>query len=73
MAREFGPHCINENVISPISNSPGIQEWMKQASGECNAMVERIPLRGLGELESDLGRVTVFLAYADSAKTYMVH
>lgn len=65
-AREFGPHGINVNIISPIANSPGIQEWAKQAPDEYNAMVDRIPLRRLGELESDLGRVAVFLASSDS-------
>lgn len=65
-ANEFGPHGINVNIISPIANSPGIQAWKEQQPEAYNAMVEKIPLRRLGELESDLGRVAVFLGSEDS-------
>lgn len=65
-ADEFGPFGINVNIISPIANSPGVQEWAKNAPEDYNEMLNRIPLRRLGELESDLGRVAVFLGSEDS-------
>ena len=65
-AEEFGPYGINVNLISPIANSPGIQQWAKDAPEHYNAMLNRIPLRRLGELEADIGRVAVFLASEDS-------
>lgn len=65
-ANEFGPYGINVNLISPIANSPGIQQWAKEQPEHYEAMLSRIPLRRLGELEEDIGRVAVFLASEDS-------
>lgn len=65
-ANEFGPFGINVNIISPIANSPGIQKWAKEQPESYEAMLAKIPLRRLGELESDIGRVAVFLASEDS-------
>lgn len=65
-ANEFGPYGINVNIISPIADSPGIQQWAKAAPEEYNAMLNRIPLRRLGALEADMGRVAVFLGSEDS-------
>ncbi len=65
-ANEWGPDNINVNLISPIANSPGVQQW-KQAQPEAyETMIEKIPLRRLGELEEDIGRVAVFLASEDA-------
>lgn len=65
-ANEFGPYGINVNIISPIANSPGIQDWKEADPNAYNQMVESIPLKRLGELEEDMGRVAVFLASKDS-------
>lgn len=66
-ANEWGVDNINCNLISPIANSPGVQQW-KEAQPEAYAtMVEKIPLRRLGELEEDIGRVAVFLASDDAS------
>ncbi len=66
-ANEFGEFGINVNIISPIANSPGIQQWSTEHPEEYQAMLNRIPLRRLGELEGDIGRVAVFLASEDSS------
>lgn len=65
-AREFGPHGINVNIISPIANSPGIQAWKEQEPEAYEQMIQSIPMKRLGELEADMGRVAVFLASEDS-------
>lgn len=65
-ANEWGPHNINVNLISPIANSPGVQQWKKVQPEAYQTMVEKIPLRRLGELEEDIGRVAVFLASEDA-------
>lgn len=65
-ANEWGPYNINVNLISPIANSPGVQQWKKEQPKAYKTMVEKIPLRRLGELEEDIGRVAVFLASADA-------
>ncbi|WP_423799814.1 SDR family NAD(P)-dependent oxidoreductase [Neobacillus sp. SAB-20_R2A] len=65
-ANEFGPFGINVNIISPIANSPGVQQWAKEHPDYYQGMLSRIPMRRLGEVESDIGRVAVFLASEDA-------
>ncbi|GGH36805.1 SDR family NAD(P)-dependent oxidoreductase [Paenibacillus segetis] len=65
-ANEFGPFGINVNLISPIANSPGVQKWAEEEPEYYRTMLSKIPLGRLGELESDIGRVAVFLASEDS-------
>lgn len=65
-ANEFGPFGINVNIISPIANSPGMIQWAEANPEYYQNMISKIPLRRLGELESDIGRVAVFLASEDS-------
>ncbi len=65
-ANEFGPYGINVNLISPIANSPGIQQWAQAEPEYYQSMLSKIPLRRLGELEADIGRAAVFLASEDS-------
>jgi len=65
-ANEFGPFGINVNLISPIANSPGVQQWAKEQPEYYESMLAKIPLRRLGELEEDIGRAAVFLASEDS-------
>ena len=66
-ANEWGPDGINVNLISPIANSPGIQQWKENEPEMFAAMLQKIPMRRLGELEADIGRVAVFLASEDAS------
>lgn len=66
-ANEWGPDGINVNLISPIANSPGIQQWKEHEPEMFEAMLQKIPMRRLGELEGDIGRVAVFLASEDAS------
>ncbi|MBY0121551.1 SDR family NAD(P)-dependent oxidoreductase [Bacillus sp. S/N-304-OC-R1] len=66
-ANEFGPFGINVNIISPIAKSPGMLQWAEENPEYYQGMLSKIPLRRLGEIESDIGRVAVFLASEDSA------
>lgn len=66
-ANEFGPFGINVNIISPIAKSPGMLQWAEENPEYYQGMLAKIPLRRLGEIESDIGRVAVFLASEDSA------
>lgn len=65
-ANEFGPFGINVNLISPIANSLGVQKWAEANPEYYQNMLSKIPMGRLGELESDIGRVAVFLASEDS-------
>ncbi|MFE4810231.1 SDR family NAD(P)-dependent oxidoreductase [Peribacillus simplex] len=65
-ANEFGPFGINVNIIAPIAKSPGMLQWAEEQPEYYQNMLAKIPLRRLGELESDIGRTAVFLASEDS-------
>lgn len=65
-ANEWGPDGINVNLISPIALTPGVEQWSKQAPEMYEAMVNKLPLRRLGDPEEDIGRTAVFLASDDS-------
>ena len=57
---------VKVNLISPIADSPGIQQWAEQYPEKFDAMLSGIPLKRLGHIEEDIGRVAVFLASEDS-------
>ncbi|MEK5107954.1 SDR family oxidoreductase [Cytobacillus sp. FSL K6-0129] len=65
-ANEWGPDHININLISPIALTPGVEQWKQHAPEAYDAMVNKIPLRRLGDPENDIGKVAVFLASEDS-------
>jgi len=65
-ANEWGPDGINVNLISPIALTPGVEQWRDSAPDLYEAMINRIPLRRLGDPEQDIGQVALFLASDDS-------
>ncbi|MED1951709.1 SDR family NAD(P)-dependent oxidoreductase [Brevibacillus centrosporus] len=65
-ANEWGPDGINVNLISPIALTPGVEQWRESAPQLYDAMIQRIPLRRLGDPEQDIGQVAVFLASRES-------
>lgn len=65
-ANEWGPEGINVNLISPIALTPGVEQWRENAPELYEAMLNKIPLRRLGDPEQDIGQVAVFLASDDA-------
>lgn len=65
-ANEWGPDGINVNLISPIALTPGVEQWRESAPELYDAMIQKIPLRRLGDPEQDIGQVAVFLASNES-------
>ncbi|MBR3120072.1 MULTISPECIES: SDR family NAD(P)-dependent oxidoreductase [Oceanobacillus] len=65
-ANEWGPDGINVNLISPIALTPGVEQWRDNAPELYDAMINKLPLRRLGDPEQDIGRTAVFLASTDS-------
>ncbi|WP_042354504.1 SDR family NAD(P)-dependent oxidoreductase [Bacillus rubiinfantis] len=61
-ANEWGPEGINVNLISPIALTPGVEQWRDSAPQLYQEMLNKIPLRRLGDPEQDIGQVAVFLA-----------
>lgn len=66
-ANEWGVDGINVNLISPIAKTEGIIAWSQARPEQYEGMLAGIPLGRLGDPESDIGRVAVFLASQDAA------
>lgn len=65
-ANELGPDGINVNIISPVAQSEGMDEWAEKNPDLYQETINRIPLGRAGDVEKDIGRVAVFLASEDS-------
>lgn len=65
-ANEFGEFGINVNLISPIADTQGVQEWKAEHPEYYEQVLAGIPMRKFGDPEKDIGRVAVFLASEDS-------
>ena len=61
-AREWGEHGINVNVISPYSDSPGIEYMIENVPGFVDELTAQTTLRRIGRSELDVGRTVAFLA-----------
>ena len=66
IANEFGAFGINANVISPIAYSEGVDQWRKDNPEYYNQVVQGIPLQKFGDVEKDIGPVSVFLGSKDA-------
>ena len=66
-ANEWGHFGINCNLISPIANTPGIQQWAQDHPDSYEAMLAKNPMGRLGDPEKDIGRTAVFLASEDAS------
>ena len=65
-ANEWGGDGINVNLISPIAMTEGMVAWSEARPDQYQGMLAGIPLGKIGDPESDIGRVAVFLASEDA-------
>lgn len=65
-ANEWGRFGINVNIISPLANTPGVEEWAKAQPEYFEAVKSKIPMGRFGDVEEDIGAVAVFLASKES-------
>lgn len=63
---EWGKYGICANVVCPFAESAGMKTWAKDFPTEYQAIIDQVPLKRLGDPETDIGRVVVFLASDDS-------
>jgi NAD(P)-dependent dehydrogenase (short-subunit alcohol dehydrogenase family) len=66
-AAEWGADAIRVNTICPLANSPALDAWAKYRPEEAEAFFATVPLRRIGDCETDVGAVAVFLASSASA------
>lgn len=61
-ATEWGPDGVRVNVICPFANSPGVEIWRQHFPEAYEAQIAKVPLRRIGDCETDIGGAAVFLA-----------
>ena len=68
-ALEWGSDNIRVNVVLPFANSEGALNWEQVDPAAFRAAMESVPLKRIGDTESDVGAVVSFLLGDDS--TYL--
>ncbi len=66
-ACEWGVDNIRVNAVAPHAMSPGLQRWADARPEEAAAFVASIPMRRIGDPETDIGNAVAFLVGPDSA------
>lgn len=61
-AIEWGPAGVRVNVICPFALSPGVEAWREAFPEAYAGQISKVPLRRIGDPESDIGAAAVFLA-----------
>lgn len=67
VANEWAADGINVNLISPIAHTAGVDAWAQTHPEQYQQVVSGIPLGRMGDPESDIAPIAVFLASDDSA------
>ncbi|MEB7504909.1 SDR family oxidoreductase [Arthrobacter koreensis] len=65
-ANEWAADGIRANVVSPVALTPGIVQWSKAYPEAYQEVVDAVPLGRLGDPETDIAPIVVFLAGSDS-------
>lgn len=65
-AREWGPEGINVNILCPFAKSPGLEHFLELVPGLERKLVAGQPLGHIGDCETEIGPVAVFLASDDA-------
>ena len=61
LAREWAPHRITVNVLSPLAYSPAMTAAIEAEPAMEERLARRIPLGRIGDPERDIGSAVVFL------------
>ena len=65
-AAEWGKHGICVNVLVPTIVTDSARDFLEQRPGIEEKLIAQIPLRRMGDVNTDIGPVAVFLASSDS-------
>jgi 3-oxoacyl-[acyl-carrier protein] reductase len=66
LAREWAPHGMQVNIISPLALSPAMARAIEQDPGVGERHAPRVPMGRVGDPEHDVGPAVVYLASADA-------
>jgi len=66
-AVEWGAQGIRVNIVCPFANSPGVLAWKEYAPDDYARQIGKVPLRRIGDCETDIGGAVVFLASEDAS------
>jgi 3-oxoacyl-[acyl-carrier protein] reductase len=61
LAREWAPHAITVNVVSPLAYSPAMTAAIEADPAMEERLSRRVPLGRIGDPERDIGSAIVFL------------
>jgi meso-butanediol dehydrogenase / (S,S)-butanediol dehydrogenase / diacetyl reductase len=65
-ANEWGPDGIRVNTIMPIALTEPFERFMASEPDQAQAVIRNIPLRRIGDPETDIGAAVVFLVGPDA-------
>lgn len=60
-AREWGKYGIRVNVVCPFALTPGVEKWRAAFPEEYQKSIDAVPMKRIGDPETDIGRGVVFL------------
>ena len=66
VANEWAPEGIRVNVVCPFAATEGVVKWQEAFPERAAASVAKVPLGRIGDPETDIAPVVVFLASDDS-------
>ena len=61
-SNEWGAKGIRVNVVCPFAHSPGVEAWKEHFPDAYAETIGKVPLRRIGDCETDIGEAVVFLA-----------
>lgn len=62
LAREWGPHGVRVNMLGPVAMTPAMERAYAENPVLEERLVQRTPLRRIGDPTQDIGPAVVFLA-----------
>lgn len=65
-ANEWAPDGIRVNVVCPFAATEGVVAWQKAFPAQAAAAVAKVPLGRIGDPDTDIAPIVVFLASDDS-------
>jgi 3-oxoacyl-[acyl-carrier protein] reductase len=72
LAREWGPHGVRVNCLSPLAASPAMERAREQDPALVERILERVALRRLGDAAGEIGPAARFLL-SDEARYITGH